>query len=142
MAADGTFPVAAVREGLAHPDFVLEDLSQLGEDAPGVSTLLNYLPVKAWDDDGIFIDTALGESYTDQTGAFTIETTHPASAAYLRVYTETAPFGAGAGSVTRATSVVEPVNYQAYYHEFSVPVGATLNATSPAAYSGSLVPPA
>jgi hypothetical protein len=88
--------------------------------------------VKAWDDDGIFIDTALGESYTDQTGAFTIETTHPASAAYLRVYTETAPFGAGAGSVTRATSVVEPVNYQAYYHEFSVPVGATLNATSPA----------
>jgi amino acid adenylation domain-containing protein len=42
---------AAVREGLAHPDFVLEDLSQLGEDAPGVSTLLNYLPVKAWDDD-------------------------------------------------------------------------------------------
>lgn len=41
----------AVREGLAHPDFVLEDLGQLGEDAPGVSTLLNYLPVKAWDDD-------------------------------------------------------------------------------------------
>jgi amino acid adenylation domain-containing protein len=41
----------AVREGLAHPDFVLEDLGQLGEDAPSVSTLLNYLPVKAWDDD-------------------------------------------------------------------------------------------
>jgi amino acid adenylation domain-containing protein len=41
----------AVREGLAHPAFVLEDLSRLGEDAPSVSTLLNYLPVKAWDDD-------------------------------------------------------------------------------------------
>jgi amino acid adenylation domain-containing protein len=41
----------AVREGLAHPHFALEDLGSLGEEAPSASTLLNYLPVKAWDDD-------------------------------------------------------------------------------------------
>jgi non-ribosomal peptide synthetase component F len=86
---------AAVRDGLAHPDFMLEDLSQLGDDAPRASMVFNYLPIPAWADDLDGLVASSERLFSGGTGTTAAVSVNPKSSRpQLRVHLDADVFSA------------------------------------------------